>query len=189
MEDSDAEDMKKILSKNYDDSDEEMNDDEEQGESGLDDDEEMESENSEGEEAEDSDVEMQESDKKLTGKKALRAQINQEKEIRSKEALMRSGKGANPQSVNDFERLLVADSDQSYLWIQYMAFMLDKLDAAAARKVAERGVKSIGMTAEDDKLNLWIAYMNLENQFGTEESLQSVTKRALEVNDARKVYL
>jgi hypothetical protein len=60
---------------------------------------------------------MQESDKKLTGKKALRAQINQEKEIRAKEALMRSGKGANPQSVNDFERLLVADSDQSYLWI------------------------------------------------------------------------
>jgi hypothetical protein len=29
MEDSDAEDMKKILSKNYDDSDEEINDDEE----------------------------------------------------------------------------------------------------------------------------------------------------------------
>lgn len=64
-----------------------------------------------------------------------------------------------------------------------MAFMLDKLDVEAARRVAERAVKSIGMTAEDDKLNLWIAYMNLENQFGSEENLQAVTRRALEVND------
>lgn len=44
-----------------------------------------------------------------------------------------------------------------------MAFMLDKLDVEAARKVVERGVKSIGITAESDKLNLWIAYINLEN--------------------------
>ena len=41
--------------------------------------------------------------------------------------------------------------------------MLDKLDVEAARKVVERGVKSIGITAESDKLNLWIAYINLEN--------------------------
>jgi len=44
-----------------------------------------------------------------------------------------------------------------------MAFMLDKLDVEAARKVVERAVKSVGITAEADKLNLWIAYMNLEN--------------------------
>ena len=30
---------------------------------------------------------------------------------------MRSADGAAPTSVNDFERLLVADYDQSYLWI------------------------------------------------------------------------
>lgn len=84
---------------------------------------------------------------------------------------MRQTDGSNPQSVNDFERLLIADQDQSYLWIQYIAFTLDKLDIVAARKVAERAVKKIGMTAEADKLNLWIAYMNLENQFGTEASL------------------
>jgi len=70
-----------------------------------------------------------------------------------------------------------------------MAFMLDKLDVEAARKVAERAIKSIGMTAEADKLNLWIAYMNLENSFGTEDSLQKVVVRALECNDTMKVYL
>ena len=49
---------------------------------------------------------------------------------------MRRAEGATPQTVNDFERMLVADKDQSYLWIQYMAFMLDKLDMEAARRVA-----------------------------------------------------
>ena len=106
-EDSDADDMARI--NNYkDDVDEEMeshdNDDDESGE-GESDDESNESE----------DVEMSESNssggdkKKLTGKKALRAQITQEKEIRAKENQIRSSEGANPQSVNDFERLLVAD--------------------------------------------------------------------------------
>ena len=80
---------------------------------------------------------------------------------------MRSAEGAVPTSVNDFERMLVADYDQSYLWIQYMAFMLENLDAEAARRVAERAVKQVSMTAEDEKLNLWIAYMNLESKFGT----------------------
>mmetsp|Transcript_3299 Transcript_3299/g.3868 ORF Transcript_3299/g.3868 Transcript_3299/m.3868 type:complete len:168 (+) Transcript_3299:396-899(+) len=126
---------------------------------------------------------------KKSGKKALRAQLEIEKTIRAKEAQMRSADGAAPTSVNDFERLLVADYDQSYLWIQYMAFMLENLDAEAARRVAERAVKQVSMTAEDDKLNLWIAFMNLESKFGTELQLQEVVKRALDVNDRRKVYL
>jgi hypothetical protein len=104
-EDSDADDIARI--NNYkDDDDEEMEShgDDESGE-GESDDESNESE----------DVEMSESNssggdkKKLTGKKALRAQITQEKEIRAKENQIRSSEGANPQSVNDFERLLVAD--------------------------------------------------------------------------------
>ena len=84
---------------------------------------------------------------------------------------MRRAEGATPQTVNDFERMLVADKDQSYLWIQYMAFMLDKLDMEAARRVAQRAIKSVSMTAEDEKLNVWIAYMNLESKFGTDETL------------------
>jgi len=48
-----------------------------------------------------------------------------------------------------------------------MAFMLEKLDVEAARRVTERAVKSVSITAETDKLNIWIAYMNLENKFGT----------------------
>ena len=67
--------------------------------------------------------------------------------------------------------------------------MLDKLDIEAARRVAERAIKSVSMTAEDEKLNVWIAFMNLESKFGTDETLQASVRRALEVNDKKKVYL
>lgn len=119
--------------------------------------------------AEPSEEESKTAVKSKSGKSALRSQITLEKEIRAKEAEMRSKDGAKPKTINDFERLLIADQDQSYIWIQYMAFMLEKLDVEAARRVAERAVKSVSITAETDKLNLWIAYMNLENKFGTEQ--------------------
>lgn len=119
----------------------------------------------------------------------MRAQLKQEAEIRSKEAAMRSQTGAVPTRAQDFERLLVADYDQSYLWIQYMGFMLEKLDAEAARRIAERAVKQVSITAEGEKLNLWIAFMNLESKFGSASQLQSVVKRALDVNDRKRIYL
>lgn len=94
-----------------------------------------------------------------------------------------------PKDIDDFERLLVANQDQSYLWIQYMAFMLDNAGVEAARKVAERATKSVSMSNEHDKLNIWTAFMNLESNFGTQESLEACTRRALEINDRKKVYL
>jgi rRNA biogenesis protein RRP5 len=48
-----------------------------------------------------------------------------------------------------------------------MAFMIDKLGIESARKVAERAVKSISISNEEDKFNIWVAYMNLENNFGS----------------------
>jgi len=70
-----------------------------------------------------------------------------------------------------------------------MAMILDKLDIDAARRIAQRAVKSVSMSNDADKLNIWIAYMNMESQFGTQESLEQVVKQALEVNDRQKVYL
>jgi rRNA biogenesis protein RRP5 len=64
-----------------------------------------------------------------------------------------------------------------------MAFMLDNLGIESARRVAERAVKSVSISNEEDKFNIWVAYMNLENNFGTKDTMQSVIKRALEVND------
>ena len=67
--------------------------------------------------------------------------------------------------------------------------MLDNVDINAARSVAQRAVKSVAISNDQDKLNIWTAYMNLESNFGTQESLEQCTKKALEVNDRKKVYL
>lgn len=67
--------------------------------------------------------------------------------------------------------------------------MIDRLGIESARKIAERAVKSVSISNEEDKFNLWIAYMNLENNFGTQDTLEKVVKRALEVNDRKRVYL
>jgi len=48
-----------------------------------------------------------------------------------------------------------------------MAFMLDNLGTDAARKVAERAVKCVTISNDQDKLNIWTAYMNLESNFGS----------------------
>ena len=61
--------------------------------------------------------------------------------------------------------------------------MLDNLGIESARRVAERAVKSVSISNEEDKFNIWVAYMNLENNFGTKDTMQGVVKRALEVND------
>jgi rRNA biogenesis protein RRP5 len=160
-----------------------------EGESESDEDEDEDEEmNSEASGSDSSDAEPEEILKK-TGKNALKAQIAQEKKIRDKEAELREEKGGEALDINDYERLLVADKDQSYLWIQYMAMILDKLDIEAARRIAQRAIKSVSMSNDADKLNIWIAYMNMESQFGTQESLEQVVKQALEVNDRQKVYL
>ena len=41
---------------------------------------------------------------------------------------------------------------------------------------------------EDEKLNVWSALFNLENNFGTYDSLMSVCKEASNVNDNKAVF-
>jgi len=48
-----------------------------------------------------------------------------------------------------------------------MAFMLDNVGIDASRKVSERAVKAVGVSNDEDKLNIWTAYMNLESNFGS----------------------
>ena len=168
--DSDADEMKRLI--NYDDDDEsgegeddEDMDDEEAEDEDMDEDQFMDSEEGEAEQSED-DEESSDKDQLVGKKRSLKDRMKEEQEIRAKEKDLRSGK-YEPKSIEDFERLLVANQDQSYLWIQYIAFMLDNIDVVAARKVAERAVKSVSMSNEQDKLNIWTAYMNLESNFGS----------------------
>ena len=65
--------------------------------------------------------------------------------------------------------------------------MLEQLDAAAARRVAERAVKSVSITAEADKLNIWIAFMNLENEMDEESEVNSSEDEEMADNSDKEV--
>jgi len=121
-------------------------------------------------------------------KKAAKAQ--QAEALRQREAEIAEGRAANdPRSVEDFERLLLTEGDSSIVWIRYMAFHLKTSDLEKARQVAERAIKHVGFSEAQERFNAWVAFMNLECTFGTEESADVVVKRAASHNDAKDVYL
>jgi rRNA biogenesis protein RRP5 len=94
-----------------------------------------------------------------------------------------------PQSNEDFERLLLGSPNSSYLWIQYMSFQLPLSELDKAREIARRAIQTINFREEKERLNVWIALLNLENVYGTEDSLQAVFKEAARANDSKTVHL
>ena len=143
--------------------------------------------NDDSEEEEESDDEEMEDES--TSKKAKKlAKQNEEQRISMKESELLEGDKA-PETIADYERLIVASPNDSYLWIKYMAFLLSMTEIEKARSVVERALKRINLREEEEKLNIWIAYINLEMIYGTNETLSKVIERALSYNDPKEVYL
>ncbi|CAK9780409.1 hypothetical protein CC85DRAFT_256901 [Cutaneotrichosporon oleaginosum] len=95
---------------------------------------------------------------------------------------------ARPQSESEFERALLASPNSSYLWIQYMSFLLSLHEVDRARSLGRRALDRIAFREEEEKLNVWMALVNLELGFGTAESADKVFKEAVQFNDGRAVY-
>jgi rRNA biogenesis protein RRP5 len=94
-----------------------------------------------------------------------------------------------PDSNADFERLLLGSPNSSYLWIQYMSFQLQLAEVEKAREVSRRALKTIHFREEQEKLNVWIALLNLECVYGTDETLEKAFKEASRANDSKTVHL
>jgi rRNA biogenesis protein RRP5 len=88
----------------------------------------------------------------------------------------------------DFERLLLDSPDSSMLWIQWMARQIQVGELFSAREIAERALKTINIREEEEKLNIWAAYLNLEMTYGTPDTLDEVFKQACQSNDDQEVY-
>ena len=93
-----------------------------------------------------------------------------------------------PQSTADFERLLLGRPNSSVLWLSYMAFQLQLSEVNKAREIAERALKTINIREETEKRNVWIGLLNLENTYGSDESLDDVFKRACQYNDSQEIH-
>lgn len=96
-----------------------------------------------------------------------------------------------PESVSDFERLLMGNPQSGELWVRYMAFELQLSEVDKAKEIAKRALKMISsMTKEGlkEKEIIWAAMLNLELEYGTEESLEEVFKSACMYNDSLEMH-
>ncbi|KAF8337933.1 uncharacterized protein EI90DRAFT_3041094 [Cantharellus anzutake] len=94
-----------------------------------------------------------------------------------------------PQSTADFERVLLGSPNSSFLWIQFMSFQLQLSEVEKARQIARRALNTINFREGKEKLNVWIAYLNLEITFGTNETMEAVFADACRYNDSKTVHL
>lgn len=95
----------------------------------------------------------------------------------------------DPVSVEEFDRLLLGSPSNSLMWIKYIAFYLQTLDLGKARGVARRALKSIDFREQNEILNVWVAFLNLELRYGDKESFEGVFVEALRVNDQFKINM
>ncbi|CAI5954377.1 unnamed protein product [Closterium sp. NIES-64] len=108
------------------------------------------------------------------------------------EAEQRRVKGQQaPETEAEFEQLLLASPNSSFLWIKFMAFLLSLSEIDKARAVAERALKSISYREEGEKLNIWVAYLNLENMHGNppKEAVLALFQRGLAYTDPKKLHV
>ena len=99
-----------------------------------------------------------------------------------------AGEDLPPESSDEFDRLVLASPDSSLCWIQYIAFHLERKEFDKAREVVKKALGKINFREETERFNVYMAWLNLENSFGTEDDADKVLKEALQCNDEYKVY-
>jgi len=119
---------------------------------------------------------------------AKRRKRVEEEQAAAREQRLLDGEVAQPTTMEEFERLVVASPDSSLVWVQYMVLAMQGGELEVARGVAKRALQRINFRLEDERLNVFLAWLNLENSFGTEEAMDEVMKEALQCCDQFKVY-
>ena len=164
----------KIMTKEKEES-EEDNEEEEENEENM----EIEDDNEE----KDSDKEIKK--KRVASKKKEKDNLKQEIKIREIEQANLNNEIKNAQY---YERVILKDHDNSLNWIEYASYILDTLNLASARQIFERALKIIDITKTKEKLNVWVAYLNLENIYGNEKTFEKIFERAKEVCDKKLLF-
>lgn len=122
---------------------------------------------------------------KLTGNERYQLYIEDEKRIKTIED---KKDDTAPSTIDDFERALIKDKNNSFLWIKYMTFYLETSEIQKARAIAKKAIETINYRECQERFNVWMALVNLEIRFGTEENFQNVLHEALQRNDAFKIH-
>ncbi|XP_034951417.1 protein RRP5 homolog [Chelonus insularis] len=142
---------------------------------------------SDSEDDDEEDTEPKQKKRKLNAAERRELERQKEREIREREEALASNKA--PSSADQFDRLVLAEPNNSMIWMQYMAYHLQATEIEKARMVVRRALKTINFREENEKLNMWKAWLNLESRFGSSESLNDVFHQAINANDSKKIHL
>lgn len=93
-----------------------------------------------------------------------------------------------PQSIADYERLLLGQPNSAELWVRYMVFQRELGEIEKARQIARRALATINPREEKEKLDVWTALLHLENDFATDDAMEQIFKEACQHNDSREVH-
>jgi rRNA biogenesis protein RRP5 len=93
-----------------------------------------------------------------------------------------------PQSVADYERLLLGQPNSAELWVRYIVFQRELSEIEKARQVARRALATINPREEKERLDVWTALLHLENDFSSDDVVEETLKEACQNNDAREVH-
>lgn len=115
------------------------------------------------------------------------------KKKRSKKATIKEDRTGDldafgPQSVADYERLLLGQPNNAELWVRYMVFQRELNEIDTARQIARRALATMNQREESSRLDVWTALLHLENDFGSADSIDETFKEACQNNDAREIH-
>lgn len=93
-----------------------------------------------------------------------------------------------PQSIHDFERLVLKSPNCAEVWTKYSRYFLDNVETEKARIVCRRALKTINFRQEKEKLKVWLHLIKIEAKYGGKERLQATIAEAARLNDPHLVY-
>ncbi|EFN87453.1 Protein RRP5-like protein, partial [Harpegnathos saltator] len=138
-------------------------------------------------EEEQSTGEPEQKKKKLSSAERREQERQKEHEIRQQEKNNRLAGNHAPNSIDEFEKLVLSSPNSALVWTKYMAYNL-QATIDKSRAVARRAIQTINFQEEQQLLKVWKAWLNMEAKFGTRESLNDVFQEAVRRADDLKVY-
>lgn len=125
--------------------------------------------------------------RKASAKERFEAARNEEARIHEIEKTMADGDFV-PTTIDQFDRLVMGEPNDSRHWIQYMAFHVQATEVDRARTIAKKALKTIDMRENQERLNIWVALLNMELRYGSKTTFDDTLKEALLLNEPFKVY-
>ncbi|XP_022211843.1 protein RRP5 homolog [Drosophila obscura] len=124
--------------------------------------------------------------KRLSAKEKAKAEVKEEQRLREIEE-----RNADPQArletIDQYERLVIAQPNNSMSWLKYISFLLSNTEIEKARDLARRAIATISFREPQELRNIWSALLNMELAYGN--NFDEVLKEALQSNDPLETYI